>query len=126
VATSDGKRKNRHYGRHAKRSKVSSDAPGGIFLLSIVGAVPIVVLFLLGPLFHNPAESLAIREWVTWRWFFYVVTPAASVLALWYHRKAADHVKYHNAAIAGRRLAFANLACWVIFGAVYAWLFVLR
>ncbi len=122
---SDDEPRTRRIGRKAPKRKTEATLPGRVFFMAIVGAVPIAVLFIVGPLALG-AEKFAVVEWPTWRYLFLLGTPVAAVAALVTFFRAPKWARDHNAARAGRMLAFADAALWLVYGALYVFLFVMR
>lgn len=125
MARAEEKKRSRQVGRHYKPRGVEQ-RPGVIFLLALLAALPIFVLFVVGQALIGYTGVLAIEAWPRWRALFYYATPVAGAAALWFYYKAPAHAREHNAARAGRNLAAATLALWLLFGGLYLYLFELE
>lgn len=110
--------RNRHLGRKARKGRTDGTRPGKIFTLALLSAVPIVFLFIIGPLLR-PDVALPIERYPGWRFLFLVVTPALAATAIVMFYRSPAWAREHNAAKAGRFLSFANLALWLVYGGLY-------
>lgn len=117
-------RRTRRTGRRTKPLKGEATLPGKILLLAFLSAVPILWLFIIGPL-ARPGQ-LAIQAFPLWRVLFLVGTPLAAASALTLYYRAPPWAREHNAAKMGRILSLANGVMWLLYGSLYVWLFVLN
>jgi hypothetical protein len=86
-----------------------------IFMFALVAAAPAVFLFVLGPFFsHNP-----LVDFPGWRAMMLWGTPLVAAVAIVLYFRVPPTVRERGAARAGRTLAFATGALWLLFTVSY-------